>query len=93
MGYLMSRRWVDHSASGGPETIAVTDSEGKRALHVGRPYIIRPRNPSKLRNRDRECLVLAFVPVSDTHSEIVAKVRFLDNNRVGRAEPNELRPL
>lgn len=93
MGFLMSRRWVDHSASGGPDTITVTDNEGKRTLHVGRRYIIRPRNPSKLRNRDRECLVLAFVPVSDTHSDIVAKVRFLDNNRVGRAEPNELRPL
>ena len=90
---LMSRRWVDHSASGGPDTFTVTDREGKRTLHVGRRYVIRPRNPSKLRNRDRECLVLAFVPVSDTHPDIVAKVRFLDNNRVGRAEPSELRPL
>lgn len=90
----MPRRWVDHSASGGPDTFTFTDNEGKRTLHVGRRYIIRPPNPAKLRNRDRVCLVLAFVPVSDSHSrDIVAKVRFLDNNRVGRAEPNELRPL
>ena len=90
----MPRRWVDHSASGGPDTFTLTDKEGKRTLHVGRRYIIRPPNPAKLRNRDRECLVLAFVPVSETHPhDVVAKVRFLDNNRVGRAEPNELQPL
>jgi hypothetical protein len=90
----MARRWVDHSVSGGPDTIKFTDDKGARTLHVGRRYIIRPPNPAKLRNRDRECWVLAFVPVSDTHAgDIVAKVRFLDNNRVGRAELNELRPL
>jgi len=58
---------------------------------VGKEYIIQPLNPLKKKHRNRRCIVLDFVPVSDSHPiDIVAKVRFLDNNRVGRAELDDL---
>jgi hypothetical protein len=45
----------------------------------------------KKKHRDRRCVVLGFVPVSEFHPrDIVAKVRFLDNNRIGRTELDEL---
>ena len=65
----------------------------RRVVHVGNEYRIEPHNPAKLRNRNRECRVLGFTHVSSSHGDVVARVRFLDNNRQGRAELNELVPL
>jgi len=66
-------------------------SKGKTTLRVGKEYIIQPRNPLKKKHRNRRCIVLDFVPVSDSHPrDIVAKVRFLDNNRIGRTELADL---
>jgi hypothetical protein len=80
------------------QSIKVEFSIGKKAfvrrvIHVGHEYRIEPHNPAKLRNRNRECRVLGFTHVSSSHGEVVARVRFLDNNRQGRAELSELVPL
>jgi hypothetical protein len=58
----------------------------ERVIHVGLEYRIEPHNPLKRRNRHGECTVLGFMTVSATHGDVVARVRFLDNNRPGRAE-------
>jgi hypothetical protein len=76
--------------------ISVTAGRKRRetVIHVGSEYRVDPLNPAKLRNRARICRVLDFVPVSESHSQsIVAKVRYLDNNRVGRAELSDLVPI
>lgn len=60
-------------------------------LITGRTYRVQPLNPQKLKHRDRMCVLLDLVPVSEQHPrDFMAKVRFLDNNRVGRVEPNDL---
>lgn len=63
----------------------------KTTLKIGGEYIVKPLNPQKKKHRDRPCVILDFVPVSEQHpKDIVAKVRFLDNNRMGRAELDDL---
>jgi hypothetical protein len=69
----------------------ISSSKGKTTLRVGKEYIIQPVNPLKKKHRNRRCIVLDFVPVSDSHPiDIVAKVRFIDNNRIGRTELDDL---
>ncbi len=77
------------------EAITVTtvygSKERKMVLRVGSEYVVDPLNSRKMKHRDRRCVILDFVPVSDDHpKDIIAKVRFLDNNRVGRAELDDL---
>lgn len=68
-------------------------TERKTTLKIGGEYIVKPLNPQKKKHRDRPCVILDFVPVSEQHPrDIVAKVRFLDNNRMGRAELSDLIP-
>lgn len=62
-------------------------------IRAGEVYCITPSNPAKLRNRDRVCRVLGFINVSPSCGDVVARVRFLDNNRQGRAELHELVPV
>lgn len=65
----------------------------KVTLVAGEEYVVQPLNPQKLKHRGRRCLLLDFVPVSDSHpKDLVAKVRFVDNNRIGRAELADLVP-
>jgi len=60
-------------------------------LKVGEEYVVQPLNGQKKKHRDRPCIILDFVPVSEAHPrDIVAKVRFLDNNRIGRADLGDL---
>ena len=62
-------------------------------LHEGREYIVNPLNPRTTKHRGRRCIVLDIVPVSESHPrDYTAKVRFLDNNRVGRVELSDLVP-
>jgi len=62
-------------------------------LDVGKEYVVQPANPRATKNRNRKCVILDFVPASDARPhDIVAKVRYLDNNRVGRVEPSDLVP-
>ena len=75
-------------------TICEHGKEREVIVEVGKEYVIEPRTPGKKRNRGRHCIVLDFVPVSESHPhDIVAKVRYLDNNRVGRAALDELVPM
>jgi hypothetical protein len=67
--------------------------EKEAEIEIGREYVIQPRKPRKTRNRGRHCLVLGFVPISRSDPDyLVAKVRFTDNNRVGKAEFSDLVP-
>ena len=50
----------------------------------GKHYIIKPDNPSKKRNRGRVCIVERFMPD-------YVKVRYVDNNRIGRALHQDLK--
>ena len=65
--------------------------ERKVVLKVGEEYVVQPLNGQKKKHRDRRCVILDFVPVSDAHPrDVVAKVRFLDNNRIGRTDLGDL---
>ena len=65
--------------------------ERKTILTVGKEYVVQPLNPLKKKHRNRRCIILDFVPVSDSHPrDIVAKVRFLDNDHIGRTELDDL---
>ena len=73
----------------------VTGVQGQRDVEIetGKEYIVQPLNPQKLKNRGRHCLVLDFVPVSESQPDyIVAKVRYTDNNRIGKADLSDLIP-
>ncbi len=73
----------------------VTGVQGQRDIEIetGKEYVIEPLNPQKLKNRGRHCLVLDFVPLSESQPDyIVAKVRYTDNNRVGKTELSDLIP-
>jgi hypothetical protein len=72
--------------------VASFGSKQRRAtIKVGREYVIQPLNTQKKKHRNRRCVVLGFVPVSEFHPrDIVARVRFLDNNRIGRTELDDL---
>jgi hypothetical protein len=68
-------------------------AERKTTVRIGGEYVVKPLNPRKKKHRDRPCVVIGFVPVSEQHPrDVVAKVRFLDNNRTGRAELGDLVP-
>lgn len=80
------------------ETMEVASMHGKLKRHiileVGKEYIIQPLNPRSTKNRDRRCLLLGFVPVSQYEPDYIkAKIRYLDNNKVGRAELTDLAPV
>jgi len=58
-------------------------------LEVGREYTVSPLNPRAQRHRGRACSILEFVPASDGEGTI-ARVRYLDTNRVGHAKLDHL---
>lgn len=77
------------------ETMEVASAYGKARrrviLEVGKEYIIQPLNPRSTKNRDRKCILLGFVAVSEYEPDYIkAKIRYLDNNKVGRAEITDL---
>jgi hypothetical protein len=73
------------------DQITIITARRKSTIKVGKDYVIQPVNILKKKHRNRRCTVLGFVPVSDSHPrDIVAKVRFRDNNRTGRAELEDL---
>ena len=60
-------------------------------LKIGEEYVVHPLNGQKKKHRDRHCVILDFVPVSGAQPrDVVAKVRFLDNNRIGRTDLDDL---
>jgi hypothetical protein len=65
------------------EKITMQSVSRKMTLTIGNEYLVEPLNS--------RCVILDFVPVSESHPrELVAKVRFRDNNRVGRVELEDL---
>ena len=73
------------------EKITVQSVSRKMTLTIGNEYLVAPLNSRKKKHRDRVCVILDFVPVSESHPrDLVAKVRFRDNNRVGRVELEDL---
>jgi hypothetical protein len=72
-------------------TVRLGSQQRNATIKVGKEYVIQPLKSLKKKHRNRRCVVLEFVRVSDSHPrDIVAKVRFLDNNRIGRAELGDL---
>lgn len=65
------------------------DAQREVLLEVGREYIVSPLNPRAQRNRGRECSILGFVPTADGEGT-VARIRYLDTNRAGRAKLDHL---
>jgi murein DD-endopeptidase MepM/ murein hydrolase activator NlpD len=61
------------------------DEQREVLLEVGREYVISPLNPRATRYRGRRCAILGFVPSSDGE-DTLARVRYLDTNRVGRTK-------
>lgn len=54
-------------------------------IEVGKEYEILPLNPRRMKHRGRVCTFLGLVPISEFKpDEFVFKVRFKDNNRIGR---------
>jgi hypothetical protein len=73
------------------KTMEVVSMHGKTrrqvVLEVGKEYVIQPLNPRSTKNRNRKCILLGFVAVSEHEPDYIkAKIRYLDNNKVGRAE-------
>lgn len=63
-------------------------------LEIDRTYRVVPLNERKTKNRNRECILVDIVSVSVEHPEDkVAKIRFMDNNRIGRAALGDLLPV
>jgi len=73
----------------------ITGIQNQRDVEIetDKEYIVQPRNSNKLKNRGRHCLVLDFVPRSESYpDDLVAKVRYTDNNRIGKVELSDLIP-
>ena len=63
-------------------------------LDVGKEYLVSPINERNMQNRGRTCILLEFVAYSyDKPEDILALVKFVDNNRQGRVELEDLVPV
>lgn len=70
-----------------------THGERNTEIETSKEYVVQPLNPRKLKNRGRHCLVLDFVPLSESHpNDTIAKVRYIDNNRIGKVDLADLIP-
>ena len=56
---------------------------GGLILIPGSEYVIKPKNPRKLKHRNRICV---FIKASDKHMPSTAEVRFKDTNRIGKID-------
>lgn len=61
------------------------------AVSVGKEYVVRPANPRKTKHRDRRVLVLELVANEEGATD-KAEVKFLDTNRKGRVDVEDLVP-
>jgi len=86
---------IDVAKDRSSAAVVRTDASSVRRIvvRVGEEYVIEPVGPGRSRNRGRMCVVLG---IEDREGEdapaIYAKIRFLDTNRMGRAEFAELAP-
>ncbi|WP_339820666.1 hypothetical protein MKZ15_06170 [Paenibacillus sp. FSL R7-0216] len=61
-------------------------------LRIGDYYTVIPDNPLKMKHRDRTCEIVEFV-FDELKNPIKAKVKFEDNNRIGRVDLSDLKTL
>jgi hypothetical protein len=75
-----------------PEVITCGFREKERRVTavIGAEYEIDPLNPQKKKHRGRRCVVLDFVR-DDRGQAYKVVVRFLDNNRRGRVDIDDLK--
>lgn len=89
-------RLVENRKPGRPlAKVSTSIGARNRTINVseGHEYIVSPLNSAKLKHRGRRCIVLEVISVSENHPrDFVAKVKFLDNNRIGRVELGDLAP-
>lgn len=62
-------------------------------LELDREYIVKPLNEFKLKHRDRHCKLLSLEPSICGGKPGGYWVRFLDNNRRGKVEADDLIPV
>lgn len=58
-------------------------------IKIGDTYWVQPDNPQKLKHRGRQCIVKNF-HMDDLGNYVQAIVTFLDNNRTGRVDLEDL---
>ena len=89
--------WVrfDDQYMAGETEITVAASFGRKyqrkvTLRVGHEYIVEPLNPIKRRHRGRRCRLLEFVLSERDYKTTIARVKFLDTQRVGLVDVDDL---
>lgn len=61
-------------------------AERKTTVRIGGEYVVKPLNPRKKKHRDRPCVIIDFVPVSEQHPRDLPKSGFLITTaRAGRS--------
>ncbi len=65
-------------------------SRGK--VEIGQTCVVQPANPRKTKHRDRQCVVLGFEEATDG-GPARAEVKFLDTNRKGKVDVEDLVPV
>jgi len=72
----------------------IAPDQRRVVLEIGKEYLVSPINRYNMENRGRRCILLEFVPYSpDKPEDILARVKFLDTNRNGRIELEDLIPV
>ena len=72
----------------------IAPDQRRVVLEIGKEYLVSPINRHNMENRGRRCILLEFVPYSpDKPEDILARVKFLDTNRNGRIELEDLIPV
>jgi hypothetical protein len=64
--------------------------ERKIRLVIGNEYIVQPDDPAKEKHRDRKCVIRQFI-TNDSGTPQQVQIKFLDNNRVGKADIHDLK--
>lgn len=57
-------------------------------LKIGKEYIVTPLNPRKMKNRGRRVLIRDFI--RDQRGDVAVRVKYLDNNKAGKAAAHDL---
>jgi hypothetical protein len=60
-------------------------------INIGDELVVKPHNKLKLKHRDRHVQIVKFT--EDSRSGLRAKVKFLDNNRFGFVDIEDLEEL
>ena len=72
------------------ETYSGKDSHRKITLEIGKEYSVSPLNSAMTGHKEQRCILLAFIGIDEGKPDLFAQVKFLDTNRVGRVELDDL---